>query len=368
MNQFATASYQELARGSDNIIFSPFSIFTALSMTLDGARGQTAAEIAGVLHQAYPDPGYHAAFAALARQLSEAANTPGNELSNANGLWVDTGFRIESDFRQTIETHYSAPLTQLDFSTNPESARAVINRWTEQQTRDRIRELFGPGSLNERTRLVLTSAIYFYGKWQSPFPSSVTHPAPFQTEHSGPAEANFMSHTAQFGYAETPSAQILEMKYKDTGLAFDIFLPKAQVPLAEVESSLTQEGPSAWLGTLQSRTVEVSIPKFRAESDFSLSETLARMGMPSAFEDQSADFSGIDGRRDLVVSEVRHKAFVDVAEEGTEAAAATGIAIGITSIQVPQVTFRADHPFMFLIRDTRTGLILFAGRLMNPAQ
>src|SRR5262249_21262578 len=226
----------------------------------------------------------------------------------------------------------------------------VINRWTEQQTKDRIRELFGPGSFDDRTRLVLTSAIYFYGKWQSPFPSSATRPAPFQPENSGPAEADFMSHTAQFGYAETPSAQILEMKYKETGIAFDICLPKAQVRLAEVENSLSQEGVSAWLGTLLTRTVEVSIPKFRAESDFSLNETLARMGMPSAFDDNSADFSGIDGRRDLVVNQVRHKAFVDVAEEGTEAAAATGISIGITSIQVPQVTFRADHPFMFLIR------------------
>ena len=367
LNQFGIACYRELDGGRGNLIFSPFSISSALSMALAGARGNTATEIAAVLHQNYPDAQYPAALMALANQLSARANGGGNQFLNANGLWVQKGFSIEPDFQRMLETTYAAPLTSLDFQRNLEPARAVINSWTDEHTKGKIHELFGPGSLDGRTRLILTSAVYFFGKWERPFPSKATARATFKLGSRGTVQTPFMHQTGTFGYTETGSLQILEMRYAGTGVAWDVLLPKTDDGLRSLEDSVTPENVAAWLGSLSPRKVEVAMPKFRAEAEFSLRDGLARMGMPSAFG--AADFSGIDGRRDLALADVVHKAFVDVSEEGTEAAAATG-AIGVlVSAVIPDHTvFRADHPFLFLIRDTRAGLILFAGRLADPSR
>jgi len=365
MNQFATAAYSRISPGAGNIIFSPFNISTALSMALAGARGQTASEISAVLHQPSAGAAYHTALASLVGQLTQSANTAGDELSMANGLWVEKGLPIQSAFEQTIRVQYGAPLTPLTFSTNVEAARAQINSWTSEHTKGKIPELFGPGSLDSRTRLVITSAIYFNGRWRTPFQPRNTSAAPFKLQAGGTAQTNFMKQTGSFDYAETPSLQILEIKYADQSLAFDVLLPKSAEGLAGLEKSLTAENLTSWLATLSDRRVELLLPRFHAESEFQLVEVLAAMGMPSAFQ-SSADFSGIDGRRDLAVSRVVHKAFVDVSEQGTEAAAATGMAMSRTSLSPPATIFRADHPFVFLIRDTRSGVILFAGRLVKP--
>ena len=262
---------------------------------------------------------------------------------------------------------YHAPLTPLDFIANPEAARSEINRWTEEHTKEKIKNLFPAGTLDAQVRLVLTSAIYFYGKWQDPFVTSRTKPAPFTLPTGVTTQADFMNQTSHFGYNETPSAQILEMRYAGTGIAFDLLLPRTLSGLPGLEKSLTLETLSGWLGKLTTRNVQVSLPKFRAESAFSLREVLSTMGMPTAFTDK-ADFSGIDPKRGVAISAVVHKAFVDVSEQGTEAAAATGITMRTTAMPMPEqaVVFRADHPFIFLIRDTRTEVVLFIGRLMTP--
>jgi serpin B len=366
MNAFTVASYKQLARGDANLILSPFNIATALSMALAGAGGQTATEIQSVLHLHY-DSTYDADLGALLADLTKAGNTGGNELHTANGLWVQKGFAIRPAFENTLANNYHAPLTPLDFTANPEAARTEINRWTEEHTKERIKNLFPAGSLDAQTRLVLTSAIYFYGKWQEPFVPSRTEPAPFSLLTGATTEASFMNQTSHFGYNDTPSAQILEMRYAGTGIAFNVLLPKTTGGLADLEKSLTPESLTGWLGNLTPQNVQVSLPKFRAESEFSLRKALSTMGMPTAFTGK-ADFSGIDPKRGLAISEVAHKAFVDVSEQGTEAAAATGITMRATAMHMPEqtVVFRADHPFLFLIRDTRTGVILFVGRLMNP--
>ena len=366
LNQFGTACYQQLAQGDGNLIFSPFSISGALSMTLAGARGETAKAIAGVLHQNRSQAAYPEAFMALVASLGPRANGSGNELLNANGLWVDGGLRLEPDFLATLRTKYQASLSPLDFARNLEGARAAINRWTQEHTKGKIRELFAPGSLDESTRLVLSSAVYFYGKWEHPFQPNQTRLAPFKLGNGSTVETSFMKQTDRFGYAETPTAQILEMKYAGTGLALDVLLPKPGSSLRDLEGRLTEDHLAGWLAQLSDRNVEVLIPKFRVESQFSLREMLSRMGMGRAFTG-SADFSGIDGRRDLALSNVLHKALVDVSEEGTEAAAATGSAVALVRMIVPEHTvFRADHPYVFLIRDAQSGLVLFAGRLTNP--
>ena len=366
MNSFTIAAYQQLARGDGNLILSPFNIGTALSMALAGASGRTAEEIQSVLHLRY-DSTYDAALGALLSELAKEGNGEGNELRTANGLWVQKGFDIRRAFTDTLANDYHAPLVRLDFAGNSEGARSEINRWTEEQTKERIKDLFPAGSLNSQTRLVLTSAIYFYGKWQDPFVSSHTEPAPFTLPGGGATQADFMNQTSHFGYAETPAAQILEMRYAGTGFAFDVVLPKTAGGLPAIEKSLTPANLSAWLNSLGARNVQVSLPKFRTESEFSLRKALSALGMPTAFTEE-ADFSGIDPKRGLAISEVVHKAFVDVSEKGTEAAAATGITMRATAMRMPEpaVVFKADHPFLFLIRDTRSGAVLFIGRLMNP--
>jgi serpin B len=333
-------------------------------MLLDGARGQTAAGMSATLAQLHPGRDYHTAVASLAEELAKQANLAGNQLTIAN---VQQGVRLESEFEQTVGTLYHAPLTPLDFRANAEQARHDINSWTAQHTNGRIPELFAPHSISADTCLVLTSAIYFYGKWRSPFDPHNTRVEPFQVGEGHTVDAKFMHQKTDFLYGETASAQILEMKYQDTPLALDIVLPKANDGLAELEQSIKPEMLSTWFGALTSRKVETAIPKFRAESAFLLRDMLSRMGMADAFS-KTADFSGIDGRHDLFLGDVVHKAFVDVSEEGTEAAAATGAAVHFMAMRPQQqITFRADHPFVFFIRDTTSGVILFEGRLVHPA-
>lgn len=368
MNQFAASLYQKLAHANqDNLIFSPFNVGTALSMLLEGAAGSTAKEMAAVLHQLYPDPDYAAALASITKELVDEANGNGNELSAANAVWVERGFPVRSDYKEKIRGLLRGSVGELNFVRNPEQARNEINSWTEQHTKGKITELFPRGSIDPDTRLVVTAAIYFYGKWQSAFNPSRTHPAPFQLANGGATQTPFMNQTGRFGYAESAAAQILEMKYRANPIAFDVLLPKSRDGLGALEKEMTADNIAAWLKPVEYRTVDVSMPKFRAESQFSLRETLSKLGMPVAFT-SAADFSGIDDRRDLTLSDVLHKAFVDVAEEGTEAAAATGSTVTMVAmVASPRVVFRADHPFAFVIRDTRTGLILFAGRLTRPA-
>ncbi len=366
MNAFTVESYKHLAQGDSNLILSPFNIGTALSMLLAGARGQTATEIQATLHLHY-DPSYDAALGALLADLNKAGNTGSNQLLTANGLWAQKSFAIQPDFEKTLAKNYQAPLTPVDFVGNSEAVRAKINNWTEEHTNRKIANLLPPGSLDAQTRLVVASAIYFYGKWQEPFLVARTQPAPFSVPGGAIANPNFMNQTSHLGYAETPSAQILEMGYAGTGIAFDVLLPKTTAGLPALEQSLTSEKLTGWLGTIASRNVQVSLPKFRAEASFDLSKTLSAMGMPTAFTGK-ADFTGMAAKGGLAISEIFHKAFVDVSEQGTEAAAATGGVMRATAVQIsePPVVFRADHPFLFLIRDTRTGVILFIGRLESP--
>ena len=366
MNAFTTASYKQLTQGDANLIFSPFNIATALSMALAGARGQTAEEIQSVLHVHY-DSTYDAALGTLLADLTKAGNTGGNELLTANGLWVQKGFAIQPAFESTLANNYQATPTPVDFIANSEAARSQINRLDR---RAHQREDQGPvsGRLTRRRDPPCPHQRHLLLRQVAGPVRQLAHAA--RALHSGDRR----HHSGQlhepdlaFWLHRNAPAQILEMRYTGTGIAFDVLLPKTLSGLHILENSLTFENLTGWLGNLTSRNVTVTLPKFRAESEFSLRKALSTMGMPIAFTDK-ADFSGIDPKRGVAISEVVHKAFVDISEQGTEAAAATGIAIRPSAILMPEqaVVFRADHPFIFLIRDTRTGVVLFIGRLMNP--
>jgi len=354
LNHFSDSLYRHAAKGGGNLVLSPYSISAALSMALVGARGDTAAEMRQVLGTGADGVG------PLIDGILKAANTNGNELAVANSLWVQKGFSILPEFTQQLGSLYHAAPAQVDFQGNVEEARGEINAWTDRETRGKIKDLFAPGAIKTNTRLVLGSAIYFNGKWEKAFRKGDTRPAPFTTGSGATEQVPFMHRTGSFGYAETAGGQTLEVRYAGSGLAFDILLPKPGEKLDAAEADI-----AGWLGALHDRDVQAYIPRFRVAYETELAKALESMGMRKAFT--GADFSGIDDKRDLRLAQVVHKAWIDVTEEGTEAAAATGATMALVSMRMPaEPVFRADRPFLFLIRDRKTGLILFEGRLTNP--
>lgn len=366
-NAFALDLYAQLRGQQGNLFLSPYSISTALAMTYAGARGPTAEQMAKTLHF-WPDQDrLHPTFAAVNRDIMGSGHARDYQLYTANALWAQTGKTFLPDFIQSVRRYYSAELQQLDFQHAAEEARRTINAWVEKQTQDKIKELLKPGMIDSATRLVLTNAIYFKGNWVSPFKKDRTQNDTFQITAGQKVPVSMMHQTEKFRFLDGKEFQVLEMPYAGDALAMDVLLPRKVDGLTEFEQTLSLDKLTGWLGKLHKVEVQVAVPKVQLTAEFQLNEALARMGMPVAFRPE-ADFSGMDGRRDLFLSAVVHKAFVDVNEEGTEAAAATGAVITLAAAPVQRVIFRADHPFLFLIRDTRSGSILFMGRLTNPVK
>jgi len=370
-NRFALDLYARLADEEDgNIFVSPFSISSALAITSEGARGNTADEIRSVFH--FPDD-----TAVMREEFAETiaginSGSSAYTLRTANGLWAEQTYPFLPEYISTAERYYSADTTNLDFITRPDESRLTINRWVEEQTEDKIKDLLPAGSIDTLTRLVITNAIYFKGTWVKQFDEEKTSEEDFRTGTGTSVPVLMMQRTdedAVYGYAETDSLQVLSMPYEsDSGkeLSMIVILPKGD-DLATIEHSLDAESLSDLQQNLPSRRVMVYFPKFTMETKYSLPPTLSAMGMPTAFTG-AADFSGMDGTTDLFIDDVIHQAFVEVNEEGTEAAAATAVVMKLSSMPVeePVPVFRADHPFIFLIQDNETGNILFMGRVMNP--
>jgi serine protease inhibitor len=367
-NKFALNLYQNLKTNEGNLFLSPYSISTALAMTYAGAKDQTEKQMAETL--CFPTtPGceqFHKEFGAIIRQLNAAGEKGGYELVVANALWGQKDYKFLPDFLTLVKTNYEGNLEQVDFKTQAEAARKTINAWVESKTKDKIKELIKQGMLDSETRLVLTNAIYFKGKWASPFKPEHTQDSPFIPLDGQKVNVPTMSQTGEFGYMETDILQTLEMPYGNNDLSMVILLPKKADGVGAIEKELTSENLAGWLAKIHKREVRVFIPRFKMTSEFELGKVLSAMVMPDAFSGK-ADFSGMTGNKDLFISAVVHKAYIDVNEEGTEAAAATGVTMKLTSIEAPPPVFRADHPFIFLIRDNHSGSILFIGRTKNPA-
>ena len=366
---FALDLYSRLSSRSGNLFFSPFSISTALAMTYGGAQSATAEEMAAALRFPFGQERLHPAFANLLRQVKSKSR--GVELSLANGLWAERGYAFRESFKDLIKTHYGAELSELDFSTAASEACRIINEWVERQTAGKIRDLIGPRALGPLTRLVLANAIYFKGDWASPFQKERTKDAPFTVTPKQKVTVPMMCRLAEYSYLETDSFQALSFAYEGRHLAMVILLPRKVDGLPELEKSLTPGKLRLWLGGLRPRVVTAYLPRFRATSAFTLNEVLAEMGMRLAFEGSAADFSGMTSCERLFLSLVLHKAYVDVDEKGTEAAAATVMVeagAAFRPLEVPIPVFRADHPFLFLIMDHRSGSILFLGRVTNPKE
>ena len=371
-NAFALALYKQLAaQEKGNLFFSPGSVHAALSMTYAGARGQTAAQMVRVLSLPgpnWPQPRLHKAYGKILQQLAPPEKA-GYALHIANALWAQENYRFLPEFLTLNQENYGAGLQRVDFKGATEAARKTINTWVEKQTQDKIKELLKPGILTSLTRLVLTNAIYFKGDWATQFDKKRTRDMPFRLSAGGAAKVPMMYQTQKFGYTEGADFQMLQMPYKGDDLSMVVLLPRKVGGLAAMCEKLDATKLSSLLARAGRRKTKVRVwlPRFKLTSQFRLDQVLKSMGMVDAFTG-AADLSGMNGRKDLYIQAVVHKAFVDVNEEGTEAAAATAVVVGRKSAGPRIPFFRADHPFLFLIRHNKTGTILFLGRVMNPKQ
>ncbi len=366
---FARALYAQLAGVSGNVVVSPASVEACILLALAGADGQTAIQMAEALHLT---PQQAANVGALLDQYQAArAGGPSTQSSSglviANSVWIQQGSVIHDAYRRLLEANGRASFAAVDFAARTEAARAAINAWVDSKTNHKIRELIPSGSLDSSSRLVLANAIYFKGKWEDPFNKRSTTRQPFHRPGRADVSCWLMRQNSKFSYLETDTYQAIELPYADSDLSMVVWLPNQAEGMSEMERELCREGFATSLAKFERTSVIVLLPKFKVDEPSSLVDALAALGMKDAFGN-SADFSGIMAEP-LCIAAIVHRALVEVDEEGTEAAAATGIAMAPTSMpsnpQEPKM-FRADHPFMFAIRNRTTGQILFIGRVVTP--
>jgi serpin B len=362
--RFALELYQKLQVTEGNLFFSPYSISSTLAITYAGAREDTEAQMAKALHFLLDQKQIHPAFGLLGAKLEQVGKQGHVQLKVANALWPRKGYAILKEYLTLTDKFYGAQVIPIDFG-DEDAARHRINHWVEEKTGSRIKDLIPPGILDSLTRLVLVNAIYFKGEWATQFDPSLTSDAAFLTAPDKPVQASMMNRKAQFRYAEGEGLQILELPYNGDNLSMIVALPRAPDGMVKLEDSLAVENLENWVKDLVEMEVEVPLPIFEITFPFRLDDTLKFMGMVNAFSER-ADFSGINSSKELFIGAVIHKAFITVNEQGTEAAAATALTMRTKALAFPAVVFRADHPFVFLIRENSTGSILFIGRVANP--
>lgn len=371
-NAFAFDLYQVLAEDEDNLFYSPYSIVMALAMTYAGAEGETEQQMAESLHLTLAEPTVHAAFNALDRAITqrgadvEEEMGTGFELNVANAIWGQEGYPFRAAYLDVLARHYGSGLRTLDFRASPEGAREAINQWVSQETEGKIEELIDRGALSELTRLVLTNAIYFKAAWMFQFTEELTEELPFTTLEGEDVTVPMMKQTMQIRYAEGETYQAIELPYVGSFMSMVVVMPD-EGSFESFEDSLDAERMNGVLDALGDQNVALTMPKFEYDASYQMKEHLSTMGMSDAFSPEEADFSGIDGSMDLFIQQVVHKAYVSVDETGTEAAAATGVTVGVTSAPAEPVQLQIDQPFLFVIRDIESGTILFVGRVLNPS-
>jgi serpin B len=368
-NQFAFDLFSRLRADQGNLFCSPASLYTALAMTYAGASGDTAAELARTLHFPMPKEQLDEAMRSLLASWTKSDKKQGFRLSVADRLWAQEGKHFLPAYLAVTRTDYGAELARLDFVHHLDEARRTINKWVEDQTQGKITDLIATPNQLAGARLVLTNAVYFKGNWAEPFNKGMTKEEPFHVAGETAVKAPLMHLRHRCRYAAIDGVQILELPYGDGSLSLVALLPEKRDGLPALEGRLTLGNWQKWTAGLGSRDVVVYLPRFKTTSQFELKPMLEAMGIATAFNPRTADFSGMTGDRTLYMSAVLHKAYVDLNEEGTEAAAATGIVMKTMAVRrrpEPPAVFRADHPFLFVIRDNRNGAILFLGRLADP--
>jgi len=371
--QFAFDIYQQIQSQPGNLFYSPYSISSALAMTYAGAEGSTAEEMAAALRFFLDQENLHPAFNALDQKLDSLAEleVPKDQgdpfqLNIANAIWGQQDFHFEDDFLDLLAENYGAGLRLLDYVSQPEESRLAINQWVSDETKEKIQDLIPQGAITNDTRLVLSNAIYFKATWLEPFNENLTEDGIFYglDDEEIPAQMMKTGQDASFRYLKEDGYQVVEMPYIGNQVSMLVVVPD-QGRFEEFEDQFSVEELNHIVDSLNYSPLELTFPKFEFETEISLASTLAAMGMPTAFSD-AADFSGMTGAKDLFISDVFHKAFVSVDEEGTEAAAATAVVMTLTSMPESPLELTVDRPFLFLIREHETGTVLFMGRVVNP--
>jgi len=367
LNDFSFNFYNQIKETEEgNIFFSPYSIFTAFSMAYEGARGNTSTQMQNVLNVLQNDSATLGSFGRIYNLLNQ--NQEGYEISTANAFWAHQDYEFLQEYLGLLQNFYMAEAYELDFSKNVEAAE-TINNWIEEQTHDKIKDMIQSSMLSDLTKLVLTNAIYFKGLWEKQFDPDDTYEADFELSTGETVTVDMMdsdSEDSNYNYTETEDLQILKLNYEGKNLSMIIVLPKEN-NISIAESAINYENLSNWRNDFNEIEIDVEIPKFKFETKYLLNDLLKEMGIVDAFLSGVADFSGMDGTNYLFISTAIHQAYVEVNEEGTEAAAATAITIEL-GIALDPNEFRADHPFIFLIQHEETGAVLFMGKVMNPAE
>ncbi len=362
MNIFTFNMYNQLSiENNENIFFSPYSIFVALAMTYEGAEGETAEEMQSILQFPQNDEVSLCSFGRIYNLLNIDKEYT---LNTANALWTQKDYNFLDDYLNFINNYYMGKATNVDFKNSEQSAN-IINEWVEKNTKGLIKDLLSASDIDPLTKLILTNAIYFKGIWKYQFDPEDTIDAEFEISTDETINTPMMSisnNEIEFNYYETNDIQILEMPYKGDELSMIFILPKDN-NISNLENELNYENFIDWSNMLSETNVQVSIPRFSLEDEYNLKEHLKNMGMNAAFSGD-ADFSGMTGDKDLFVGKIKHKAFIEVNEQGSEAAGATSVHMVLKS--APATMFNADHPFIYLIQHKETNTILFMGKLVNP--
>lgn len=363
-NAFAIELYEQLAKEDGNIFLSPYSISTALAMTYAGARGNTEKEMSEVIHFNLPQNELHPAFSKLSSHFARIQNIGNIELNIANALWIQKNYNILDSFLNINTEYYKANLFTVDFENAPDRAVLEINDWVEKQTKEKIKKILKKEDLHPLTRLILTNAIYFKGDWEYKFDKELTKELPFRKNKNEKIIVPMMYQKGNYKYSKNEDYQMLELPYTGKELSMLILLPNEIDGLSRLEKYLNYILFTHLNQFTSPKMIEVYLPKFEFTQRFVLKKKLETLGMKDAFG--NADFSGITGNKRLFIHNIIHKAYVKVDEQGTEAAAATAVIMAEVSYKQTTPIFRADHPFIFLIRDNETGSILFIGRIVDP--
>lgn len=365
-NRFAADLYKQIKTEPVNQFYSPLSISSALAMTYAGAKGETLKQMSNTLYFSENQEVLHSNFSHLIKMLTET-EAESIQLNIANSLWLQENMQVLDQYLSITNKFYHAGVNKVNFIASPENSRKTINNWVEKNTNNKIIDLLPDGSIHSQTRMVLVNAIYFKGAWEKVFDKNKNTTEPFFVFKTCETQATFMNNYINSGFYEDNLLSIAEIPYRNKNQSMIIILPKSKYGLKEVEKLFEQNLLPDYFEKMEDRRINLSIPKFKSESTYKLQEELSKMGMPVAFSN-NADFSGITGDKSLAIDKVIHKAFIDVNEVGTEAAAATAVTMRKTAILLDEVQFKADHPFVYLIKDNETNTILFVGRLMNPNQ
>jgi len=363
-NEFSFSLYDEINNEAANVFFSPYSISSALAMTYNGAREKTKEEMADVMNFNKNEESLSKNFSALNSHITNLTSKK-IQLNIANSIWGQQDYGFEKRFLELNNKYYGAGVKEVNFKENYKSIRKDINKWVENKTQEKITDLIKSNMLDPMTRMVLVNAIYFNGKWAFPFKEEDTYEDVFYIYSECKTKTNFMERQVSLKYYEDDLAQVVEIPYSGKSLSMMVILPKERYGMEQLEHQLNENLYHSYQKSMKTKKVKLTLPKFKITDDFELNEPLKNLGMESAFG-KNADFSGMTGKKDLYISNVVHKSFVEVNEEGTEAAAATGVVMRKTSVNMDKKEFKADHPFVFFIKDNEHDTILFMGRIMNP--